>query len=84
MMHSSDPVTGEDYKVRKFKCTTSFESENRFFYEGFTYYAREYLIDNKVTLIADNGSFNFTKELFEDIVRDWKVVLEEVKWASIK
>lgn len=77
-MDTEDLMTDKDYRVRKFKCTTSFESENRLFYKGFTYYAREYTIDNKVTLIAENGSMNFTKKLFEDVVRDWKVVLEEV------
>lgn len=65
--------------TRFFKVPYSFSSEGRVFYEDEIYKA-EYMQwtedELSVYLYAENGYFNFTPELFERVVKGWK--LEEV------
>lgn len=65
------------FVTRKFKCIESFESEQRYCLEGKVYSAHRIGGDDWC-LVFENGEMNFTKDLFERVVKDWKPVLEEI------
>lgn len=65
-------------KDRTFRCLSTFSSEKRVMVEGGVYTA-EPMIEDGWTLIFENGTMNFTDELFERVVKDWSEVIEEVE-----
>lgn len=62
---------------RYFKCTETSNVEGRYLIAGETYVA-EPMIEEGWTLIFENGTINFTDELFERTIRAWVDILTEV------
>lgn len=63
-------------QIRKFKCIESFSTEGRYCYEGEIYEAHPFYDYYK--FVFENGEMNFSDELFERVVEEWKDVIEEI------